>query len=78
MVRSFPRGSICPPGLGVPVKGGQAWGTGGMGMCGLTKCTELPTPEGAKVPKYGVSGISVLITVVMVRGIYFMFGYLDP
>ena len=47
----------------------------------MSKCTELvrarlPEPSGSKVPKYGVSMVSVLGFVIM--GTYLLFGYLDP
>ena len=35
-------------------------------------------PQGSKVPKYGVYMVSILGIVVMVLGMYSVFGYLDP
>ena len=35
-------------------------------------------PEGSKVPKCGVYMVSLLGIVIIVWGIYFIFGYLDP
>ena len=51
---------------------------GGVGLQIQAEFEDIHSPQGSKVPKYGVSMVSVFGSVIMVCGIYIMFGYLDP
>ena len=78
--------SSSSPCIGAPLQGYffGSWSlpeliVGSSGNAGVREGWRLQTtPKGFKVPKHEVSMISVLAIVIMVWGIYVIFGYLDP